>query len=86
MPPATASTVEINGYALRLIRKLMNVGPMELAKLIERDRSYIAHIELGRVRRVSTETFDRLVTALRIEDPRALMATPHPCVSQDVPA
>jgi predicted transcriptional regulator len=78
MPPAaTSSTVAINGYALRCIRKLMNVGPRELAELIGRDRTYIVHIEVGRVHRVSTDTFDALVRALNIEDRRVLLASPH---------
>lgn len=77
MPPATSSTVEINGYALRCIRKLMNITPRELAEKINRDRSYIAHIELGKVERVSTDTFRSLVAALHIEDERALRAVPH---------
>lgn len=76
-PPTTSSTVEINGYALRWGRKLMNLTPAALANAIERDRTYIVKIENGAVTRVSTETFDRLVLALRLEDPRALLATPH---------
>lgn len=78
MPPATtSSTVEINGYALRWGRKLMNLTPAALANAIERDRTYIVKIENGAVTRVSTETFDRLVKALMLEDPRAILATPH---------
>lgn len=74
---STSSTVEINGYALRWGRKLMNLTPAALANAIERDRTYIVKIENGAVTRVSTETFDRLVETLRLEDRRALLATPH---------
>lgn len=74
---ATASTVAINGYALRVIRKLSNLTPASLAESIDRDRSYVAHIESGRVGRVSTATFDALLQALAIEDRRALLAFPH---------
>lgn len=76
--PATSSTVAINGYAVRAIRKLMNVKPSELAERIERDRTYIVKIERGTVERVSVETFEQLLRALSIEDRRALLATPHP--------
>lgn len=77
MPAATSSTVEINGYAMRWGRKLMNLTPAALADVINRDRSYIVKIETGAVTRVSTETFNALVKALCIEDSRALLATPH---------
>lgn len=73
---ATSSTVEINGYALRCIRKLMNVSPRELAEKIGRDRTYIVKIETGHPR-VSTDTFAALVEALAIEDRRVLLAAPH---------
>lgn len=74
---AASSTVAINGYALRWGRKLMNLTPAALAKVIDRDRTYVVKIETGAVTRVSTETFDQLVKALAIEDRRALLATPH---------
>lgn len=75
--PATSSTIEVNGYALRWGRKLMNLTPASLAEVIGRDRTYIVKIETGAVTRVSTETFDALVRALHLEDRRALMALPH---------
>lgn len=75
--PATSSTIEVNGYALRWGRKLMNLTPGSLAEVIGRDRTYIVKIETGAVTRVSTETFDALVKALALEDRRALMALPH---------
>lgn len=74
---ATSSTVAINGYALRWGRKLMNLTPAALAKVIGRDRTYIVKIETGAVTRISTDTFDALVTALALEDRRALLALPH---------
>lgn len=75
--PATSSTVAINGYALRWGRKLSNLTPAALAKVIDRDRTYIVKIETGAVTQVSTETFDKLVVALALEDRRALLAFPH---------
>lgn len=74
--PATSSTVEINGYALRLIRKLQGKTPQVLATEIGRDRTYIVKIETGHPR-VSIATFEAIVKALQIEDDRALRATPH---------
>lgn len=83
MTNAASSTVPINGYALRAIRKLMNIGPAELAERIERDRTYIVKIERGSVERVSTSTFEQLVRALAIEDRRALLAVPHASAKGD---
>lgn len=77
MPAATSSTVAINGYALRAIRKLMNVSPRELAERIGRDRTYIVKMESGAVERVGVDTFEQLLRALAIEDRRALLAAPH---------
>jgi len=77
MTSSTSSTIAINGYALRWGRKLMNLTPAALADLIGRDRTYIVKIERGAVTQVSTETFDRLVEGLALEDRRALMAFPH---------
>lgn len=71
------TTVGINGPALRFIRVLSGVGVRELAGRIGRDRSYIAHIELGRVQRVSPAVFNALLLALEIEDRRVLSASPH---------
>lgn len=76
-PAATSGTVEINGYALRWGRKLMNLTPASLADVIGRDRSYIVKIETGAVTRVSTDTFNALVEALRLEDQRAIMSAPR---------
>jgi len=75
--PATSSTVAINGYALRWGRKLSNLTPAALSKVIDRDRTYIVKIETGAVTRVSVETFEALVLALALEDRRALLAFPH---------
>lgn len=73
---ATSSAVEINGFALRLIRKLNGKTPQQLAEEIGRDRTYIVKIERGHPR-VSIDTFNSIVKALQIEDDRALRATPH---------
>jgi transcriptional regulator with XRE-family HTH domain len=76
-PTATSSTIAVNGYALRWGRKLMNLTPGALAESIGKDRTYIVKIETGAVTRVSTDMFQLLVEALKLEDRRALMAAPH---------
>lgn len=75
MPAAT--TVEINGYALREIRVRSGVGVKALADQMGCARSYIARMETGHTTRVSPEMFDRLNDALHITDKRTLMAFPH---------
>lgn len=73
----TATTVEINGFALREIRVRTGVSVMDLAKQVDVQRPYIAKIELGHSRRVSPKVFNALVSALAITDRRVLMANPH---------
>ena len=77
MPKASSRTTDINGYAVRAIRKPMGLTPQALADTIGRTRTYIVKIETGAVSRVSDDVFNDLVRALGIEDRRALMAWPH---------
>lgn len=77
--PATSDTIPINGYALRAIRKGLRITPAQLAEAIGRDRTYIVKMEMGKVDRVGTQTFDALVMHLALEDRRAIMALPHGC-------
>ncbi|TAJ21823.1 MAG: XRE family transcriptional regulator [Dehalococcoidia bacterium] len=74
---ATPTTIEINGYALRELRKRSGLGVAELAAQVKVQRPYIAKIELGHSRRVSPKVFNALLTALVVEDRRALLANPH---------
>lgn len=78
MSPATReqSTVDIHGYALRVIREARGRKVADLAEALGVDRSYIAKIETGHSRRVSTVFYNRLLAELLIEDYRALLATP----------
>lgn len=57
---------------------MMKLTPAALANVINKDRTYIVKMETGAVTRVSMDVFDALVEALKIEDSRALMASPHP--------
>jgi transcriptional regulator with XRE-family HTH domain len=70
-----ASTVEVHGYALRVIRQARGRGAADLASALNVDRSYITHLERGSRRRVSPEFYAALLHELQIEDYRALLAT-----------
>lgn len=89
MPRHTGSKpVEINGFALRVIREQRGRKVAELAeKLAERvgscDRSYITHLENGSKTRVGAEFYSALLAELHIEDYRTLLANPH---AAEVPA
>ena len=71
----TAETVEVHGYALRVIREARGRLPRELAEALGCDRSYIARLETGHARRVSATFYSRLLAELQIKDYRALLAT-----------
>lgn len=73
--PAT-TTYEVNGFALRELRKRSGLGVADLAAQVGVQRPYIAKIELGHSRRVSPKVFNALLAALVIEDRRALLANP----------
>lgn len=73
----TATTYEINGFALRELRKRSGLAVADLAEQIGVQRPYIAKIELGHSRRVSPKVYKALLEALVIEDRRVLLANPH---------
>ncbi|MGD9961635.1 helix-turn-helix domain-containing protein [Nocardioides sp.] len=68
-------TVEVHGYALRMIREARGRKVADLAAGLGVDRSYIAHLENGSKRRVGAEFYALLLTELQIHDYRALLAT-----------
>lgn len=74
---STATTVEINGFAMREIRVRTGLGVLDLANQVGVQRPYIAKIELGHSRRVSPKVFNALLSSLAITDRRVLMANPH---------
>lgn len=82
----TATTIEVNGYALRELRIRSGLGVAELAAQVGVQRPYIAKIELGHSRRVSPKVFNALLSALSINDRRALLANPHGVASEAVSA
>lgn len=77
MPPTTSPAVEVNGYAVRVIRVLTGIDTKDLAAALDVDRSYIARIELGHNTRVSASVFSNLCRALSLQDRRAILANPH---------
>lgn len=74
---STATTVEVNGFALRELRVRSGIGVADLAAQIGVQRPYIAKIELGHSTRVSPKVYNALLSALAIQDRRVLMASPH---------
>jgi len=73
----TATTIEINGYALRELRMRSGLGVAEFAAQVGVKRPYIAKIELGHSKRVSPAVFNAILSTLTIADRRALLAHPH---------
>jgi transcriptional regulator with XRE-family HTH domain len=67
-------TVEIHGYALRVIRERSGRKVADLAAALGVDRSYITHWENGTKRRVSPELYAQILQELQIQDHRALLA------------
>jgi transcriptional regulator with XRE-family HTH domain len=75
--PATKTTVEINGFAVRELRIRSGLGVQDLAERVGVKRPYIAKIELGHSQRVSPKVFAAILSTLSINDRRALLANPH---------
>lgn len=73
----TATTIQVNGFALRELRMRSGLGVAELAERVGVKRPYIAKIELGHSQRVSPKVFNSLLSALTISDRRVLLANPH---------
>lgn len=80
----TATTVEVNGFALRELRVRSGLGVVELAEQVGVQRPYIAKIELGHSQRVSPKVFNALLSALSITDRRVLLANPHGAALEDL--
>ena len=72
---STQTTVEVHGYALRVIRQARGRAVADLAAALGVDPSYIRHLEDGSKLRVSPELYAALLHELQIEDYRALLAT-----------
>ncbi len=70
------SSVEINGFAARVIRERTGIKVADSAAALGCDRSYITKIENGTSKRVSVEFYRKLLDHLAIEDHRTLLARP----------
>lgn len=75
--PATPTTIEVHGPAIREIRIRSAIGVAELADAVGVKRPYIAKLELGLSRRVSPRVFNALIAALDIKDRRAIVVNPY---------
>ncbi len=83
MPPTTSPAIEVNGYAIRVIRVLLGIDMKDLAEALEVDRSYVNRIELGTSTRVSGAVFNSQCRALALQDRRAIMVNPHGATETD---
>lgn len=77
MATNATTTYAVNGPAIRALRKSQGIAVQELADRVGVKRPYIAKIELGHSRHVSSATLTGLVAALGLEDRRALLANPY---------
>lgn len=75
MPRTT--TVEVNGYAGRHIRKLLNLEAEWVAGKMGVTTNYLYRIEIGYRVRLSITKFEAWQDALLVEDRRALMSNPN---------
>ena len=73
---SSTTSVEIQGFALRVIRERSGQKMAEVAEALNVDRSYINKIETGHSKRVSTVFYSRLLAQLNLADYRALLANP----------
>jgi transcriptional regulator with XRE-family HTH domain len=72
-PPKTTPTgVEVDGTALRELRKRLGYTVSEFAPLVPISFGYLSQIERGWRKSVSPPTFQRLVSALGIHNPDAI--------------
>jgi transcriptional regulator with XRE-family HTH domain len=68
--------IPVNSAALRHIRRITGVQQGVLAAEVGVSAGYLANLESGARQSVRPEVFAALCVALRVDDRRALMATP----------
>jgi transcriptional regulator with XRE-family HTH domain len=73
----TPTTVDIHGYALRVIRQLTGLSAQALAEQVGVTDAYVRMIENGRSKRVSATIYRAILDALALTDHRVLLANPH---------
>lgn len=81
------SPVEVHGPVVRHLRQnYVGYSVRSLAAMVGMSFGHLSRIERGEYRLVQREVFEGLCTALRVEDPRVLMANPTPARSDTAPA
>ena len=78
MSHSTPAAVEINGFALRVIRTRTGIDTKAFAEQVGIDRSYLNRLENGHRRRVQPSTLTAILDALALTDQRVLLTAPHP--------
>lgn len=76
-----ATSVHINGPALRTIRELSGMSCSALARAVGTDVSFLARVERGEKRGIGRGTYERVVAVLGI-DGRAILVDPFGTVAQ----
>lgn len=71
------SSVQINGPALRTIRKLRGRSCRSIAHALGVDVSFLCRVERGEKRGVNPDTFRGLVRELGLIDGRAIVVNPY---------
>lgn len=73
----TASTIEVNGYAVRAIRMHAGLTVAAIAAAAGMTTGSLRNIEIGRRPRMSPGAFNALCRALALQDHRAILAHPQ---------
>lgn len=77
MAAVKGTAVEVNGFAVRAIRTAKGITAQAMAEATGYDRTYFVKIEGGRWTSLSAPAFDAIVSALDLNDPRAIIANPN---------
>jgi transcriptional regulator with XRE-family HTH domain len=77
MPRPERFVVTVHGPTLRHLRRGLGLTVARLAAEVDVSTSYIRQLELGHVRTVGVDVYDRLCDRLRLTDRRVLLADPH---------
>lgn len=77
MPRPERLVVAIHGPVLRDKRQGLGLTVARLAAEVDVSTSYVRQLELGHVRTVGVDVYDRLCRSLRVTDRRVLLADPH---------
>lgn len=76
-PGRVATSVQINGPALRYVREGRNRTIGQLARCAQVSTSFLAAVERGARRGVGVDIYRVLITELELADPRVLLVNPY---------